>query len=305
MGLEARGNPIPEQGGAYAPREGKSSSANWTAAPIGRTSGCTGAPPLSRSFRQGGNFGLACVTRALLPETLRYNPTTMEIKRLVSKYVYRIEPKPDGGFIARATDPNVPPLEAPTRVELQQKVQSTVLAGLSADFPGLKLPPQSHEMKFSFHVERQPNGTFDIHSSDPNTATINAASHDQVESHFVEKLISFVGKHMLPEASQALRSQLASGNVKVFINKASGFTVSPTHETTGSQAAHLSPSSSQFPDSAIETSSSRPVISNSAPNATIGDTGNPIDSSPITPGGGSSAKTFLLLVAIFALLAFA
>jgi len=230
----------------------------------------------------------------------------MEIKRLVSKYVYRIEPKPDGVFIARATDPNVQSLDAPTREELQQKIQSTILAGLSADFPGLKLPPQSHEMKFSFHVEKQPDGTFDIHSSDPSASPVSAASHDEVESHFVEKLISFVGKHMLPEASEALRSQLVSGDIKVFINKSSGFTVTTSHDTTGSRATQLaSPSSSQFPDSSFETSSSGPIISNRAPNATIGDTGNPVDSSPITPGGGSSAKTFLLLVAIFALLAFA
>lgn len=227
----------------------------------------------------------------------------MEIKRLVSKYVYRIEPKPDGGFIARTTDPSVPSLEAPTRQELQQKIQSTILAGLSADFPGLKLPPQSHEMKFSFHVERQPNGTFDIHSFDPNASPVSAANHDEVESHFVENLISFVGKHMLPEVSEALRSQLASGDIKVFINKSSGFTVTTSHETTDGQLPQLA--SPQFPDSSIETSSPGPIISNRAPNATIGDTGNPIDSSPITPGGGSSAKTFLLLAAIFALLAFA
>jgi|SRR6266498_3669348 len=239
------------------------------------------------------------------PATLRYNPTNMEIKRLVSKYVYRIEPKTDGGFIARATDPNVPPLEAPTRVELQQKIQSTILAGLSADFPSLKLPPQSHELKFSFHVERQANGSFDVHSSDSSAAPITATSHDQIESHFVEKLISFVAKHMMPEASEALRSQLASGDIKVFINKTSGFTVSTSHETTGSQLAELSSSSSQFPDSSIETSSPGPIISNSAPNTTTGDTGKPIDSSPITPGGGSSSKTFLLLVAILALLALA
>jgi hypothetical protein len=229
----------------------------------------------------------------------------MEIKRLVSKYVYRIEPKPDGGFIAHATDPGAPTLEAPTRTELQQKIQSTILAGLSADFPGLKLPPQSHELKFSFHVERQPDGSFDIHSSDPGAAPITSASHDQVESHFLEKLISFAGKHMLPEASEALPAQLASGDIKVFINKSSGFTVTTSHETTGTPPQLASPTSSQFPDSSIETSSSGPIISNTAPNATIGDTGNPIDSSPITPGAGSSAKTFLLLVAILALLAFA
>ena len=149
----------------------------------------------------------------------------MEIKRLAAKYVYRIEPKPEGGFIARASDPNVPPLEAATRDELQQKIQSTVLAGLGVDFPGLKLPAGSGEMKFSFHVEKQPDGSFDIHSSDPSAAPLNAASHDQVESHFAEKLIEFAGKHMLQGVPEALRAQMASGDIKVFIKKSSGFTV--------------------------------------------------------------------------------
>ena len=39
----------------------------------------------------------------------------MELKRLITHFTYRIEPKPEGGFIAHATDPTVPPLEAPTR----------------------------------------------------------------------------------------------------------------------------------------------------------------------------------------------
>jgi len=190
-------------------------------------------------------------------------------------------------------------------MELQQKIQATILAGLSADFPSLKLPPQSHELKFFFHVERQPDGSFDVHSSDSSSAPITAASHDQVESHFAEKLISFVGKHMLPKASEALGAQITAGDIKVFINKNSGFTVTTSQETTGSQAAQLgSPSSPQFHDS-VEANSSGPVFSSSATTATVGDIAHPIDPSPITPDSGSSGKTFLLLVAIVAVLAFA
>jgi hypothetical protein len=43
----------------------------------------------------------------------------MELKRLISHFTYRIEPKPGGGFIAHPADPSVAPLEAPTREELQ------------------------------------------------------------------------------------------------------------------------------------------------------------------------------------------
>jgi len=39
----------------------------------------------------------------------------MEIKRLITQFTYAIAPKPEGGFIAHASDPNLPALEAPTR----------------------------------------------------------------------------------------------------------------------------------------------------------------------------------------------
>ena len=221
----------------------------------------------------------------------------MEIKRLAEKYVYRIEAKPEGGFIARATDPSVPPLEAATRDELRQKIQSTVLAGLGMDFPALKLPAGSGEMKFSFHVEKQPDGSFDIHSSDPAAAPLNAASHDQVESHFAEKLIEFAGKHMLQEVPEALRAQMASGDIKVFIKKSSGFTV--TTSRSSDQTPQL--------DSAVQGSEASsvvsPVISNRGSTLTLGSSGTPIDSSPITPGNEGSSKFFRILLILLALAA--
>jgi hypothetical protein len=224
----------------------------------------------------------------------------MEIKRLAAKYVYRIEPKPEGGFIARASDPNVPPIEAATREELQQKIQSTVLAGLGRDFPGLKLPAGSGEMKFSFHVEKQPDGSFDIHSSDPADAPLNAASHDQVESHFAEKLVEFVGKHMLEGAPEALRARLASGDVKVFINQRSGFTLTTTDSSAG-PAQQLAAPTSQGGDASSPFATDGPITSN-RPAVAFDSSGRPIDSSPITPGAEGSGK-FLRIVLV--LLAFA
>jgi hypothetical protein len=58
----------------------------------------------------------------------------------ISHLTYRIEPKPGGGFIAHPADPSAAPLEAPTREELKKKIQENLLAGVSAQFPGLKLP---------------------------------------------------------------------------------------------------------------------------------------------------------------------
>src|SRR5205807_9887900 len=52
-----------------------------------------------------------------LPQIALQSVAVMEIKRLITHFTYRIEPKPEGGFIAHAADPSVPPLEASTREE--------------------------------------------------------------------------------------------------------------------------------------------------------------------------------------------
>ena len=139
----------------------------------------------------------------------------MELKHLITRFVYRIEPKPEGGFIARASDPSVAPLEAPTREELQQKIQQTILAGLASEFPNLKLPASGTRTEFAFHVEHGPDGGFSIHSADGITHT---GSQSDFQSRFLEKFLNFAGKHLTPELSQAL-AQSGNGNIKVVVNK--------------------------------------------------------------------------------------
>jgi hypothetical protein len=238
----------------------------------------------------------------------RYNPP-MEIKHLVSKYVYRIEPKPEGGFIARASEANVPPLEAATREELQKKIQSTILAGLAADFPGLKLSSHSSELKFAFHVEKKPDGTFDVHSSNTASGPFEAPDLDQVESHFAEKLISFVGKHMLQDAPEGLRAQFASGDIKVFVHKSSGFTIKTKEGDNAREFRSLSQLFGDTQQGARPTSSLGPgdspsIVSHSP--ASLDNRNTPIDSSPITPGseGGGKFLRILLVLTILAAVIF-
>src|SRR5260370_27811263 len=165
----------------------------------------------------------------------------MDLKRLITQFTYRIEPKPEGGFIAHATDPTVPPLEAPTRQELQRKIQANIAAGLASEFPGLKLPLENQQLKFAFHIERKPGGGFAIHSADPNAQPIEGATHEEIESHFAEKLINFVGKHFVPELSQALAAQ-RSGDIKVFVNRKTGFTPNARpHPVTLTRPRHRPP----------------------------------------------------------------
>src|SRR5207244_10057292 len=104
----------------------------------------------------------------------------------------------------------------------KKKIQENMLAGRSAQFPGLKLPVENEDLQFSFHIERKPEGGFVIHSSDPNAEPIEVLTHNDMESHFAEKIIGFVGKHLTPELSQALAAQGISGDVKVFVIRQGG-----------------------------------------------------------------------------------
>ena len=153
----------------------------------------------------------------------------MDLKRIISTFTYRIEAKPQGGFIAHANDPSLPPLEAPTRMELQQKIQANISDALAKEFPGLNLPPGNQPLgkqavKFDFHIEAKPGGGFAIHLHDPNATTIEGTSHEEIEHPFAEKLAGVVGKYFLPELSQALAKQGGSGDIKVLVDRKVSFT---------------------------------------------------------------------------------
>ena len=205
----------------------------------------------------------------------------MELKSLITHFTYRIEPKPEGGFIAHTTDPTVPPLEAPTREELQRKIQENIAAGLASEFPGLKLPLENQQLKFAFHIERKPGGGFAIHSADPNAQPIEGATHEEIESHFAEKLMAFVGKHFMPELSQALAAQ-GSGDIKVFLNRKTGFTVNAGSHTI------------QTDDVTMEDSK---LGDTKTANASFGSVAA-IDNSPITPETSSSWTIFRFLLTL-------
>jgi hypothetical protein len=225
----------------------------------------------------------------------------MELKRLITNFTYRIEPKPEGGFIAHATDPTVPPLEAPTREELQRKIQANIAAGLASEFPGLKLPLENQQLKFAFHIERKPGGGFAIHSADPNAQPIEGATHEAIESHFAEKLIAFVGKHFIPELSQALAAQ-GSGDIKVFVNRKTGFTVNAgSHTVSLGSARDLPPAGSIQTDDATMKDAKWGDSKTASPN--LGNVGDATDNSPITPETSSSGTIFRFLLALLIIVA--
>ncbi len=208
----------------------------------------------------------------------------MDLKRIISTFTYRIEPKPQGGFIAHATDPSLPPIEAPTREELQQKIQANISAGLAREFPGLNLPsgnlPSGNKgPKFAFHIEAKPGGGFSLHSHDPNATTIEGASHEEIELPFAEKLAGVVG-YLLPELSQALAKQGGAGDIKVFVDRKESFTESP-----GFQKLTFGSTQNFRPSGALQ-----------PPN--VGDVVNAGDNSPITFEKSKSWPIFRFLLTV-------
>ena len=222
----------------------------------------------------------------------------MDLKSLISHFTYRIEPKPGGGFVAHPSDPSVAPLEAPTREELQKKIQENILAGITAQFPDLKLPAENQDLQFAFHIEHRPGGGFVLRSSDPKAEPIEVLTHNDMESRFAEKIIGFMGKHLTPELSQALATQGHSGDIKVFVSRNTGFAVH-----SGSRTFSVGLGNPGAPSSASNTTTTIEAA-NTNPTAGISDKlGGKISNIPIEPEGRIGGKVFRFLLFVLVALA--
>ena len=168
----------------------------------------------------------------------RYNSPHVELKRLISHFTYRIEPKPEGGFVAHSSDPSVASIEAATRAELQQKIQSSIAAALWTEFPGLKLPLENKEVNFAFHVEHAPDGGFILHSTDGKEPPIVGATHGEIEAKLAEKVLNALGPRLTPELSKALAAA-DSGEMKVVVKRNVRFSLTP--HKTDSATGELTP----------------------------------------------------------------
>ena len=129
------------------------------------------------------------------------------------------------------SDPNVPPLEAATREELQQKIQAKLVAALGEAFPGIQLPQQGKQVTFAMHVDRNPGGGFTVHSDNPGTPGFNPAAQEKLD-HYAEELLGFVDKHF-PHLSEQIAAQVTGREIQVFTSR--------TISTSGQQSSPLSP----------------------------------------------------------------
>jgi hypothetical protein len=220
----------------------------------------------------------------------------MEIKNLVQRFVYRIEPNPAGGFIARPADPTIPPLEASTREELQQKIQAKAIAALGEAFPGLKIPLRDKRLNFELHVDHTPGSGFRVHSDEPGTPTIDPAIHEKID-HFAEQLLDFVEKHF-PHLSETIATQVKSNTIQVFTNeKITANKNSPLGIAQGSSPSLMAGTDNGLAGVWQDTAPVEPTLLNSTP----------LGNSPIIPESSGSGKIFrfiLILLIIAALMYF-
>jgi len=137
------------------------------------------------------------VIRTHLPShaTIILMDSPIDLKHIIQRIPFKIEPKPGGGFIAHATDPTVQPIEASTREELHQKI----LAAVSAEFPELGIPGEGKKINVSLLVKTS-NGGFSFSSNPDASARITNAA-DSVNP-ALEKLLGFAFRHLAPKLAK-------------------------------------------------------------------------------------------------------
>jgi hypothetical protein len=217
----------------------------------------------------------------------------MELKHVVTKFLYCIEPKPGGGFIATCKDSSAPPIEGATREEVQQKIQETIAKDLATQFPSLKPLLETNDLKLSYHIESKPGGGYIVHHGDPGHEPIESSTWEKIEGLAESKLVDMLLKKFPPDVSQQVTERLNSGGLDIVVNKK----INVTTRRTGSLApifakdiASLSTDSFSQSDKMLS-SSTNPTVSNP----------DEVNQSPITYETSASGKIFGILVALLAL----
>src|SRR5579859_3454699 len=142
----------------------------------------------------------------------------MEIKRTISRIAYRIEPKPEGGFIGRCSDPNVPPLEAASRFELEQQIQAKITAEMESQFPGLKIHLDQSATKL-ITLETKPDGSIFPESVNSSLQPVEGGTKKAIEQWLTDKAVTLVEKNLSPELVEQLKHQPIDGKITIAVTK--------------------------------------------------------------------------------------
>jgi hypothetical protein len=82
----------------------------------------------------------------------------MNLKATMTKLIYRIQPKPEGGFVGIPADPAMERIEGATKEEVQEKIQAKITETIGSQLPAsLKLGPLNitinHELNVTTRTE--------------------------------------------------------------------------------------------------------------------------------------------------------
>ena len=146
----------------------------------------------------------------------------MEIKHTLERFAWRIEPKPEGGFIARCNDASVPPLEADNRIELQRKVRENITAHLATQFPSLKISLDKEDIKLPLF---DPDDLVISKPGDPSLQSGEGGVKGAVENWLTKNAISAIGSQLPPELMEKLKTQAHDGKLS--------FTITTTTKGSG------------------------------------------------------------------------
>ena len=127
----------------------------------------------------------------------------MEIKQTMN-VKYKIERKPDGGFVARSDDPAVPSIEAPTQEELSGKIQAEVFG---KTLSGLNLPFKLGKTLLDIQVDRKPGRVLTFNAATGDARVSEPATKEEMEE-FAKTFGGIVEKNF-PELGKALAAQAA------------------------------------------------------------------------------------------------
>lgn len=195
----------------------------------------------------------------------------IDLKQVIRRIPFKVEAKPGGGFIARAVDPTVQPIEAPTREELHQRI----LAAVSTEFPAFKVP----DGKKTDVILQSNNGNDEFNFSNGGGENVATGPLGNLENRVLETLLDFAAKHVTPELAQRLAAQVGTASIQIKVNNKTALRVN-----SGPQGlAFGAPATS--------------VLQNTAKASTSIDAGaGTIDGRPIVPEPSNFGKIVKLIV---------
>jgi hypothetical protein len=96
----------------------------------------------------------------------------MEIKRCTTQFSYRIEQKPDGGYVAIPSDPSMETLEGASQQEVQAKIKNKINAFLGEEvLSEFKLGPLDMAVNRKIKFTASANAAFQLQTTLPRAAT--------------------------------------------------------------------------------------------------------------------------------------